>query len=84
MRHRNGYLNREKWLVCLTQTPRISPSAEIVVPAGMSQAEFRAMGTTVNLLLPKAQKTKGAMAVKDLFAEWEGADRNAYDRFRSG
>jgi FAD:protein FMN transferase len=49
----------------------VSPSAEIVVPAGMSQEEFRAMGTTVNLLLPEAQKTEGAMAVKDLFAEWE-------------
>lgn len=57
----------------------VSPSAEIVVPAGMSQIEFRAMGTTVNLLLPEAQKVEGAMAVKDLFAEWE----QTLSRFRS-
>lgn len=49
----------------------VSPSAEIVVPAGMSQVEFRAMGTTINLLLPEAQEVEGAKAVKDLFAKWE-------------
>jgi thiamine biosynthesis lipoprotein len=49
----------------------VSHNAKFVVPAGMVQEEFRAMGTTVNLLLPEEQKTEGAIAVKDLFVEWE-------------
>jgi thiamine biosynthesis lipoprotein len=49
------------------------------VPAGMSQEAFHAMGTTISLLLPEAQKIEGTMAVKKLFAEWE----QALSRFRT-
>jgi thiamine biosynthesis lipoprotein len=37
----------------------------------MSRAEFRAMGTTVSLLLPEAQLQVGTEATQELFAEWE-------------
>ncbi len=49
----------------------VSPSTEFVVPSGMSREQFRAMGTTITLLLPEAQQTAGSAAVKELFAEWE-------------
>ncbi len=41
------------------------------VPNGMKYAEFRAMGTTVSLLLPEASFAMGVEATQDLFAEWE-------------
>ncbi len=41
------------------------------LPDGMSYAEFRAMGTTVSLLLPNADFGTGVEATQDLFAEWE-------------
>lgn len=37
----------------------------------MSRAEFRAMGTTLSLLLPEQQAEQGLQIVKSLFAEWE-------------
>ena len=42
-------------------------------PAGMRRAEFRAMGTTISLLLPENQVEQGTRMVCDLFAEWEQA-----------
>lgn len=45
---------------------------ELAVPVGMARAEFRAMGTTVSLLLPDSQLAVGVVATRELFAEWEG------------
>ncbi|GAC1433340.1 MAG: FAD:protein FMN transferase [Ktedonobacteraceae bacterium] len=41
------------------------------VPADMRRAEFRAMGTSISLLLPEAQFCTGVEVTQDLFAEWE-------------
>jgi thiamine biosynthesis lipoprotein len=38
----------------------------------MVRERFRAMGTTISLLLPAEQAGVGAPAVRDLFARWEG------------
>ncbi len=40
-------------------------------PPGMSREEFRAMGTTISLLLPESQIAQGLQIVQTLFAEWE-------------
>lgn len=37
----------------------------------MSRAQFRAMGTTISLLLPEAQCQQGTQIVQELFALWE-------------
>lgn len=59
-----------------TQDKIQAPAPELlnthfVVPAGLSQELFRAMGTTITLFVPEAQMTKGIDIVKSLFAEWE-------------
>ncbi len=46
-------------------------SPEYIPPPGMQRTEFRAMGTTVSLLLPADQSEQGAAIVRTLFAEWE-------------
>lgn len=56
--------------------PRQRPSAEpippeYVTPAGIRREEFRAMGTTISLLLPEQQADLGLELVRTLFAEWE-------------
>ncbi len=51
--------------------PGLTHPDPLVVPAGMSRAEFRAMGTTISLLLPEAQLHIGTEATRKLFAEWE-------------
>ncbi len=51
---------------------------DLAVPAGMCRERFRAMGTTVSLLLPTPQAGAGCRAVQTLFAEWE----SALSRFR--
>ena len=40
-------------------------------PSGMERKEFRAMGTTISLLLPEQQSELGLQIVQTLFAEWE-------------
>src|SRR6266516_4031020 len=55
---------------------RRHPSAEPAppdysTPAGMRRAEFRAMGTTISLLLPENQAELGLQIVRTLFTEWE-------------
>src|SRR5437588_5955701 len=40
-------------------------------PAGMRREEFRAMGTTISMLLPENQAERGAQIVRTLFSEWE-------------
>lgn len=42
-------------------------------PAGLRREQFRAMGTTISLLLPERHAAPGAQAVRDLFAAWEQA-----------
>jgi thiamine biosynthesis lipoprotein len=37
----------------------------------MRREEFRAMGTTISLLLPESQAEMGAQIVRTLFSEWE-------------
>ena len=46
---------------------------EFNVPAGMGRTEFRAMGTTISLLLPENQLEVGTSTVRSLFEEWEQA-----------
>ncbi len=43
----------------------------LVLPMGMRRVEFRAMGTTISLLLPEAQFATGFVATQELFSEWE-------------
>src|SRR2546421_12623886 len=44
---------------------------EYTTPAGMHREEFRAMGTTVSMLLPENQAELGMKIVRTLFTEWE-------------
>ena len=53
-----------------SQDPTL-PETAWVLPAGMSRAQFRAMGTTISLLLPDAQYQQGTQIVQELFALWE-------------
>src|SRR5450432_2814343 len=53
-----------------TQVP-IPPEATWSLPIGMSRTQFRAMGTTISLLLPEAQSQLGTQIVQDLFSLWE-------------
>ncbi|HKV85933.1 MAG TPA: hypothetical protein VJN88_15380, partial [Ktedonobacterales bacterium] len=48
-------------------------AANYFVPVGMASTRFHAMGTTVAMLLPRAEADAGFQAVKDLFAAWESA-----------
>lgn len=57
-------------------TLRKHPSAEPTppdysTPTGMRREEFRAMGTTISLLLPESQAALGTRIVRSLFSEWE-------------
>jgi len=49
----------------------MSPDVALDTPAGMRRSEFRAMGTTVSLLLPEQQSETGTDIVRTLFATWE-------------
>jgi FAD:protein FMN transferase len=58
--------------------PHQHPSPEpappnYATPAGMRREEFRAMGTTISMLLPANQVEMGAELVRTLFFEWEQA-----------
>ncbi|HZO71003.1 MAG TPA: FAD:protein FMN transferase [Ktedonobacteraceae bacterium] len=46
-------------------------SPKYITPPGMHRAEFRAMGTTISLLLPVEQSEQGVAIVRTLFAAWE-------------
>ena len=43
----------------------------LVTPAGMTRDEFRAMGTTIVLLLPAKQAQTASGAIHQLFTTWE-------------
>jgi len=47
------------------------PETAFVVPTGLQHTQFRAMGTTISLLLPIDQSEAGTAIVQELFAEWE-------------
>lgn len=44
---------------------------EYITPLGLGRADFRAMGTTISLLLPENQVEQGCQLVRELFADWE-------------
>jgi thiamine biosynthesis lipoprotein len=48
-----------------------SLNTHYVVPAGLGQEQFRAMGTTITVFVPEGQMTQGIGIVKTLFDEWE-------------
>lgn len=59
-----------------TLIPRLARSAaltrpEYKTPAGLEREEFKAMGTTISLLLPEKLVQQGSQLVRSLFAEWE-------------
>ncbi len=47
------------------------PENEYSLPGGMGREQFRAMGTTITLLLPEKQRTEGLVLIRALFEEWE-------------
>lgn len=53
-----------------SQAP-VPPETAWSLPAGMSRTQFRAMGTTISLLLPEAREQEGTQIVQELFAQWE-------------
>jgi FAD:protein FMN transferase len=60
--------------VILRQHPSAAPAPpNYTTPAGLRREEFRAMGTTVSLLLPENQGELGMHIVHTLFSEWEQA-----------
>jgi FAD:protein FMN transferase len=50
-----------------------APDIHFVVPTGLGQEQFHAMGTTITVFTLEAQVTKGIGIVKALFDEWEQA-----------
>lgn len=63
----------------MVSDPAIHPSLqperelpELVVPGGMVRDEFRAMGTSITILLPEFEASN-ALLVRELFEEWEQA-----------
>ena len=61
----------EQVLPRATQYPGLIHRNSMATPLGMRRAEFRAMGTTISLLLPNSEFCAGVEATQDLFAEWE-------------
>ncbi len=56
----------------LRQHPSPEPvPPDYTTPPGMRREEFRAMGTTISMLLPKNQAGMGAEIVRTLFSAWE-------------
>ncbi|HKF36570.1 MAG TPA: FAD:protein FMN transferase, partial [Ktedonobacteraceae bacterium] len=53
--------------------PADPPPPNYTTPAGLRREEFRAMGTTISMLLPESQAAAGAQIVRTIFAEWEKA-----------
>src|SRR3989475_12024994 len=54
------------------QHPSPEPAPpDYTTPPGMRREEFRAMGTTISMLLPESQVEMGDQTVRALFSEWE-------------
>jgi FAD:protein FMN transferase len=47
------------------------PPEPLHVPSGLARAQFRAMGTTISILLPEEHLQRGEEIVRTLFADWE-------------
>jgi thiamine biosynthesis lipoprotein len=47
------------------------PHKDLFLPGDMQRQEFRAMGTTIELLLPQKQVEQGGEVVRQLFFHWE-------------
>jgi FAD:protein FMN transferase len=59
-------------LALLRRHPSADPAfPEYSTPPGMRREEFRAMGTTISMLLPESRAELGAQIVRTLFSEWE-------------
>lgn len=54
-----------------TPYPVLTRPESLALPMHMRRVDFRAMGTTISLLLPETQFATGFVATQDLFAEWE-------------
>ena len=52
-------------------SPNNTNNTTYTTPRGMCREEFRAMGTTISLLLPEGQAVLGLQIVRALFTEWE-------------
>jgi thiamine biosynthesis lipoprotein len=58
----------------LHQHPSPEPAPpNYATPSGMGREEFRAMGTTISMLLPEKQLEMGTEIVRTLFSKWEQA-----------
>ncbi|HZS79330.1 MAG TPA: FAD:protein FMN transferase [Ktedonobacteraceae bacterium] len=53
------------------QSQELTHPEHFALPAGMARSQFRAMGTTVEVLLPTSDLKRGEKLVKALFADWE-------------
>jgi FAD:protein FMN transferase len=51
--------------------PAPTPPELLHVPSGMARTQFRAMGTTISLLVPVKDLQRGEEIVRTLFDEWE-------------
>ena len=51
--------------------PGLASPNQFATPTGMGSEQFRAMGTTVSLLLPRAYLHIGVETTRQLFAQWE-------------
>ncbi len=51
--------------------PGRTPLNGLAIPAGMGREQFRAMGTTITLLLPETLLYTGTQVTRQLFARWE-------------
>jgi len=58
------------------QYPVRRPLNQFAVPAGMGREQFRAMGTTITLLLPQSLLYAGAQVTRQLFGRVAGAVRS--------
>jgi thiamine biosynthesis lipoprotein len=67
LEHPDGYQHE------YTQQIEHTNQSQYRTPVGMRREEFRAMGTTVSLLLPEKQIEPGMKIVQALFTEWEEA-----------
>jgi hypothetical protein len=52
-------------------SPALVPPEPLHVPSGMARSQFRAMGTTISLIVPTEHLQRGEELVRTLFADWE-------------
>ena len=51
--------------------PDRTPLNQLAIPTGMGREQFRAMGTTITLLLPETLLYTGTQVTRQLFERWE-------------